>query len=157
LLTAAVWSWVRRTITILVGGAARATRVVVALYGSTMTMTSPTKLWYYMASGGGGGPVIIPHAGGSGGGRNCPPMPLPPRCGAVPPAPPPGRADGDKGDHGARAAARSNAGNGNPLGNDNPTTAAIAGEADNAGQENNDCGGDDGDNDKNDNKWGRGA
>jgi hypothetical protein len=59
--TAAAWSWVRRMITILVGGAARATRAVVASYGSTTTTTSPTKLWYYMASGGQGGPVVITH------------------------------------------------------------------------------------------------
>ncbi len=48
-----------------------------------------------------------------GGGRNGPPVPSPPRCGAVPPAPPPGWADGDNGDRGARAEARGNAGNGN--------------------------------------------
>ncbi len=157
LLTAAAWSWVWRTITILVGGVARATRVVVASYGLTMTTTSPTKLWYHMAGGGRGGPIIIPHASGSGGGRNGPPVPSPPRCGADPPAPPPGRADGDNGDHGARAAAHDNASNGDPLGNDNATTAAIASEADDVGQENNDRGGDDGDDDKNDDKWGRGT
>jgi hypothetical protein len=141
----------------LVGGAARATRVVVASYGSMRTMTSPTKLWYYMAGGGRGGRVIIPYAGGSGNGRNGPPVPLPPRCGAVPPAPPPGWADGDNGDHGTHAAARSNASDGNPLGNDDAATAAVIGKADNAGQENDDHGGDDGDDDKNDDKWGRGA
>ncbi len=32
-----------------------------ASYGSTTTMTSPTKLWYYMAGGGRGGGVVIPH------------------------------------------------------------------------------------------------
>jgi hypothetical protein len=82
---------------------------------------------------------------------------LPPRCGAVPPALPPGWAKGDNGDHDARAAARGNAGSGNPLGNNDAATAAIAGEADNAGQENHDRGGDNGDDNKNDNKWGRGA
>ncbi len=61
LLMAAAWSWVQRTITILVGGAAWATRAVVALYGLTTMTTSPTKLWYYMAGGGRGGPVVIPH------------------------------------------------------------------------------------------------
>jgi hypothetical protein len=96
-------------------------------------------------------------AGGSGGRRNCSPVPSPLRCSAVPPALPPGRADGDDGDHGACAAARGNAGDGDPLGNDNAAAAAIASEADNAGQENNDCGGDDGDNDENNDKWGRGA
>jgi hypothetical protein len=85
-----------------------------------------------------------------------------PRCclppGAAPsPPPPPGRANGDNGDHGARAAARGNAGNGNPLRNDNAVAAAITGKADDAGQENNDCSSDDRDNDKNDDKWGRGA
>ncbi len=104
-----------------------------------------------------GGPVIIPHAGGSSGGCNGPPVPLLPRCGAVPPAPPPRWADSDNGDHGAPAAAHGNAGDGNPLRNDDAATAAVAGKADDAGQENNDRGGDDGDNDKNDNKWGRGA
>jgi hypothetical protein len=67
-------------------------------------------------------------AGGSGGGRNSPPVPSPPRCGAVPPALPPGWADGDNGDHGTRAVARGNAGNGNPLGNNDAATAAIAGK-----------------------------
>jgi hypothetical protein len=157
LSTAAAWSWVRRTITILVGGAARGTRVVVASNGSPTMTTSPTKLCYYMAGGGRGGPVIIPHAGGSGGGCNGPPVPSPPRCGAVPPAPPPGRADGDNGDHGARAAACGNAGNGDLLRNNDAATAAVAGKADNAGQENDDHGDDDGDNDKNDDKWGRGV
>jgi hypothetical protein len=81
----------------------------------------------------------------------------PPRCGAIPPAPPPERADGDAGDHGAHAAARGNAGDGDPLGNDDATTAVLAGEADDAGQENNDRGSDNGDDNKNNNKWGRGA
>ncbi len=53
--------------------------------------------------------------------------------------------------------AHGNAGDGNPLGNEDAATAAIAGEADDAGQENNDRGGDDGDDDKNDDKWGRGT
>ncbi len=65
--------------------------------------------------------------------------------------------DGDNGDHGACAAARGNASDGDPLGNDDATTAAIAGEADDAGQENGDRGGDDGDDDEKDDKWGRGA
>ncbi len=82
---------------------------------------------------------------------------MPPRCGTVPPAPPPGQANGDNGDHGAHAAARGNAGNGDPLRNNDAVTAAIASKADNAGQENNDRGNDNGDNYKNDNKWGRGA
>jgi hypothetical protein len=43
------------------GRSGTATRAVVASYGSTMTTTSPTKLWYYMAGGGRGGPVVIPH------------------------------------------------------------------------------------------------
>jgi hypothetical protein len=139
------------------GGGAQATRVVVASYGLTTTMTSPTKLWYYMAGCGRGGPIIIPHAGGSGGGHNSPPVPAPPRCGAVPPALPPGRADGDNGDHGACAAARSNAGDGDHLGNDDTATTAVAGKADNAGQENDNRGSDDGDDDKNNDKCGRGA
>jgi hypothetical protein len=96
-------------------------------------------------------------AGGGSGGHDGPPVPSLPRCGAVPPAPPPGRADGDDGDHGARAAARSNAGNGNPLRNNDPATAAIAGEAEDMGQENDNCGGDDGDDDKNNDKWRRGV
>ncbi len=74
-----------------------------------------------------------------------------------PPPPPPGWAEGDNGDDGARAAARGDAGNGNPLGNNDAAAAAFAGEADNAGQENNIHGGDNGDNDKDDYKWGRGA
>jgi hypothetical protein len=110
-----------------------------------------------MAGGGRGGPVIIPHASGSGGGRNGPPVPSPRRCGIVPPAPLPGRADGDNGDHGARAAARGNAGNGNPLGNDDAATVAVAGKTENVGQENDDRGSDDGDNDENNDKWGRGT
>ncbi len=96
-------------------------------------------------------------AGGGGGKRNGSPVPSPPRCVAVPPALLPGRAEGDDGDHGARAVACGNAGNGNPLGNDDAATAAIAGKADNVGQENNDHGGDDGDDDKNNDKWRRGA
>ena len=157
LLMAAAWSWVRQMITIFLGGATRATRVVVASYGLTTTTTSPTKLWYYMASGGRGEPIVIPHVGGSSSGRNGPPLPLPPRCGAVPPAPPPGQANGDNGDHGTCGAACGNAGNGDPLGNNNAATTAVAGEADNSGQENNDCGGDDGDDNENNDKWGRGA
>jgi hypothetical protein len=96
-------------------------------------------------------------AGGSGGGHNGPLAPLPPRCGAVPPAPPPGRAGGDNGDHGARAAARGNAGNGNPLRNNNAATATVAGKADNAGQENDNRGGDNVYDDENNDKWGRGT
>jgi hypothetical protein len=52
--------------------------------------------------------------GGDGGGRDGPPVPSPPRCGTIPPAPPPGRADGDNSDLGAHAAAHGNASNGNP-------------------------------------------
>ncbi len=96
-------------------------------------------------------------ARGSGGGRNGSPVMLPPRCGAIPLAPPPGWADGDDGDHGTRAVARSNAGDGDPLRNNNATASANAGEADDAGMENNDHGSDNGDNDKNNDKWGRGA
>jgi hypothetical protein len=97
-------------------------------------------------------------AADSGGGRrNSPPVLLPPRCGAVPPALPPGQADSDNGDHSARAAARGDAGDGDPLGNDDTTPATIAGKADNAGKENDNRGSDDGDDDKNDDKWGRGA
>ncbi len=96
-------------------------------------------------------------AGGGSGRHNGPPVPLPPQCGAIPPGPLPGRTDGDNGDHGARAAARGDAGNGDPLRNDNPTAAAITGKADNIGQENNDCSGDNGEDNKNVNKWGRGA
>ncbi len=91
------------------------------------------------------------------GGRNGPPVLSPPRCGAVTPAPPPGRADGDNGDRGARAVARGNAGDGNPLKNNNAAAAAVAGEADDAGQENDNHGGDDGDNDEDNDKWERGA
>ncbi len=96
-------------------------------------------------------------AGGGGGERNGSPVPLLPRCGAIPPAPPPGWADGDNGDHGARAAPRGDVGNGNPLGNDNAAAAAVASKADNTGQENDDRSGDDGEDDENNNKWGRGA
>ena len=92
-----------------------------------------------------------------GGGRNSPPVPSPPRCGIVPPAPPPGWADGDNGDRGARAAARGYAGNGDPLKNDDAAAAAVIGKANDAGQENNDHGGNDGDDNKDDDKWGRGA
>jgi hypothetical protein len=96
-------------------------------------------------------------AGGSGNGCNGPPVPLPPRCSAAPPALPPRRADSDDGDCGARAVAHGNAGNGDPLRNDDAAAAAIAGKADDVGQENHDQGGDDGDDDKDDDKWGRGA
>jgi hypothetical protein len=82
---------------------------------------------------------------------------LPPRCGAVPPAPLTGWADGDNGDDSARAAAHSNVGNGNPLGNNDAAAAAVAGEADDTGQENNIRGGDNGDDDEDDDKWGRGT
>ncbi len=92
-----------------------------------------------------------------GGGRNGPLVPSPPRCGTVPPAPPPGRAVGDNGDHGARAEACGNAGDGDPLKNNDAAAAPVAGEADDAGQENDDHGGDDGDDDEDDDKWGRGA
>jgi hypothetical protein len=92
-----------------------------------------------------------------GGGCNGPPVPLPPRCGAVPPASPPGWADGDHGDRGTCAAARGNAGNGNPLRNNDAAASAVAGKADNVGQENDDRGGDNGDNNRDDDKWGRGA
>jgi hypothetical protein len=84
-------------------------------------------------------------------------VPSPPRCGIVPPAPLPGWANGDNGDDSARAAACGNAGNGNPLRNDNATVAGIVGKADNAGQENNHRGRDGRDNGKEDDKWGRGA
>ncbi len=96
-------------------------------------------------------------ASGSGGGRNGLLMPLPPRCGVVLPAPLPGRADGDDGDHGARAAARSDAGNHGPLRNNDAAPATVAGEADDAEQENNDCGSDDGDDDEDNNMWGMGT
>jgi hypothetical protein len=89
--------------------------------------------------------------------RNGPPVSLPPRCGAVPPAPPPGWADSDGGDRGACAAACGNAGNGNPLRNDDAAATAVAGKADNLGQENNDRGGNNRDDDKDDDKWGRGT
>jgi hypothetical protein len=95
-------------------------------------------------------------AGGGGGGRNGPPVPLPPRCCAIPPAPLPGWADSDDGDHGARTAAHSNAGDGDPLGN-NKAAAAVASKADDMGQENDDHGGNNGDNDEDDDKWGREA
>jgi hypothetical protein len=91
-----------------------------------------------------------------GGGCNGPPVPSPPRCDAVPPALLPGRADGDDGDHGARAVACGNAGNGDPLRN-NAAATAVASEPDDAGQEINDCGGNNGDDDEEDDKWGRGA
>ncbi len=85
------------------------------------------------------------------------PGPSTPRCGAVPPTLPPGWADGDDGDRGARAAAHGNAGNGNPLRNNDTANAAAAGKVDDAGQENNDRGGDDGDDDEDNDKWGTGA
>jgi hypothetical protein len=97
-------------------------------------------------------------AGGGGGKRNGPPVPSPPRCGAIPPALPPGRADGDDGDDGARAVACGNAGDSGPLGNNNAATAAtVAGKADDARQENDNHGGNNGDNNKDNDKWGRGA
>jgi hypothetical protein len=96
-------------------------------------------------------------AGSSGSGRNGPPVPLPPRCGTVPPALPSGQANGDDSDHGARAAACGDAGNGNPLGNDNNAAVAVPGKVNDAGWENDNRGGDDGDDNKNDDKWGRGA
>ncbi len=80
-----------------------------------------------------------------------------PSCCTVPPTPPPGRADGEDGDQGTCAAACGNTGDGNPLGNNDSSAAAIAGKADDVGQENNDRCGDNGDDNKNDNKWGRGA
>jgi hypothetical protein len=89
-------------------------------------------------------------------GRNGPPVPSPPRCGAVPPALLPERADGDNGDCGAHAAARGNAGNGNPLKNDDAAAAAIAGKADDVGKEN-DNRSDDGDDNEDNDKWERGA
>jgi hypothetical protein len=83
---------------------------------------------------------------------------LTPRCGAIPLALPPGQAGGDDGDHGARAAACDNAGNGDPLGNnDAAAAAAVTSKADDMGQENDDCSSDNGDNDENNNNWGRGA
>jgi len=72
-------------------------------------------------------------------------------------APPPGRADGDDGDRGTRAAARGNADNGGPLRNDDAAATAIASEADDAGQKMDDHDGDDGDDNKDDDKWGRGS
>ncbi len=53
--------------------------------------------------------------------------------------------------------ARGNASNGNLLRNNNATAAAIASKADNVGQENNYRGSNDRDNDKDGDKWGRGA
>ncbi len=96
-------------------------------------------------------------AGGGSGKCNGPPVPSPPRCGAIPPAPPPGWADGDDGDDGACAAAHGNAGNGNPLGNDDAAAVAVACEADNAGQEKDDHGGNNGDDNEDNDKWGRRA
>jgi hypothetical protein len=75
-------------------------------------------------------------------------------CGTVPPALLPGQADGNDG---ARVAACGNASNGNPLRNDDAATAAVTGKADNAGQENNDCGSNDRYDDRDEDKWGRGA
>jgi hypothetical protein len=86
----AEWSWVQRMITILVGGAAQATRAVVASYGSTTTTTPPTKLWYYMAGGGRGGPIVIPHPDDDGAGsanandNNNAPLPPPKKTMATP-------------------------------------------------------------------------
>ncbi len=94
---------------------------------------------------------------GSGGKRNGPPVPSPPRCGTVPPTPPPGQADSDYGDDGASAAARSDTGNGNPLRKKDVTAVAIAGKVDDAGQENNNRSSNNGDDDEDDEKWGRGA
>ncbi len=87
-----------------------------------------------------------------------------PRCrrpsGAAP-SPPPLRLEGPTltAVIGPRAAACGDAGYGNPLGNVNAAAAApaVAGKVDNVGQENNDCSGNDGDVDKDNNKWGRGA
>ncbi len=104
------------------------------------------------------GPELRGQAAGSGGGvHNGPPVPLPPRCGAVPPPLLPGCTDSEDGNHIARAAACGNAGNGNPLGNNDAAAAAIIGEADDGGQENDDCGGEDEDDNENNDKWGRGA
>ncbi len=62
------------------------------------------------------------------------------------------------GNNGAHTAAYGNTRNGNPIRNDDAAAAtAIARKVDDVGQENDDCGGDDGDNNKDDNKWGRGA
>ncbi len=84
-------------------------------------------------------------------------MPSPLRCGAVPTAPPPGQANSDNNDDGARVAACGNAGYGDSLGSNNAAAAAVADEADNTGQENDDCSGNNGDNDEDADKWGRGA
>jgi hypothetical protein len=81
-----------------------------------------------------------------------------PQCRRPPgaaPSPPPRHPD--RPTDGARAAARGDAGNGDPLRNDTAAVVALAGKADNVGQENDDCGGDNRDDDKNNDKWGRGA
>jgi hypothetical protein len=96
-------------------------------------------------------------AGSGGSRRNGPLVPSLPRCGTIPPTLPPGRADGDDGDDGARTAARGDAGNCDPLGKDNAAAAAASGEADDMGQENNDRGSEGGDDYKDNDKWGRGA
>ncbi len=70
------------------------------------------------------------------------------------PAPLPRRADGDDC---ARAAACGNAGNGDPLENNNAAAAAVASEADDTGQENDNCSGNDRDKDEDNDTWGRGA
>ncbi len=74
---------------------------------------------------------------------------MPPRCGAVPPALLPGRADGD---NGTWAAACGDTRNGDPLGNNDATATAIAGKVNNMGQENDDPGGNNRDKDKDNNK-----
>ncbi len=79
---------------------------------------------------------------------------MPPRCSAVPPAPPPGRANSN---HSAPAASRGDAGDCNPLGNNDTAAAAVAGKVDNTGQENNDHSGNNGDDNKDNEKWGRGT
>jgi hypothetical protein len=81
--------------------------------------------------------------------RRCPP-------GAVlsPHAPLPGWASGNDG---TRAVAHGNAGNGDPLGNNSAAAAAIYGKVDNVGWENDNCGSNNKDNNKDIDKWGRRA
>jgi hypothetical protein len=69
----------------------------------------------------------------------------------------PGRVNGDDGDDGARAAARGDAGYGDPLGNNAAAATAVACKADDVGQENDDRGGNNGDGDEDNDKWGRGT
>jgi hypothetical protein len=93
-------------------------------------------------------------AEGCSSGRDGPLMPLPPRCGAVPPPLPPKWADGEDG---ARMAARGNTSDGDPFPINDATAVAITDKVDDMGQENNDHFSNNGVNNEDNDKWGRGT